>query len=126
MNGPLTPSGDDQAAQQPLDTEALTWVALLGRWIEFARSAVGLPDDDAGRRMRDSVPDVIMLQAVWFALQHLHELPADERALGCDRAEVLIDKHTAGLRDRWADGPMPDSMRELIDDAHEQLRAVST
>ncbi|MFW6059194.1 MAG: hypothetical protein ACODAQ_03380 [Phycisphaeraceae bacterium] len=112
---------DENDQTRPLHPEQLTWAVLLGQWVEFAKRAVGLPQDDAGRRMRDSVPDVIMLQAVWFALQHLEELDAEERALGLDRAEVLIEKHTATLRKRWQNVEMPSELHKLIDDAHAQL-----
>lgn len=107
------------------DPSAVTWAALLGRWVEFARSAVALPTDQVGRKIRDSVPDVIMLQAVWFALQHLDELPPDERALGLDRAALLIDKHAGALESRWSDGePMPEALRDIIHDARTQLDAM--
>jgi hypothetical protein len=110
----------------PLHPEQLTWAVLLGRWVSFARSAVALPADDAAaRKMRDSISDVIMLQAMWFTLNHVDELEPHERALGLDRAAVLIDQHAAALEQRWADDPMPDTMRELIDDARQQLQVVS-
>ena len=106
---------------QPLDSEKLTWAALLGRWVEFARSAVALPKDAAGERLRDSVADIIALQAVWFALQHLGELDADERALGLDRAAVLIDKHVAALRRRFGGESLPPQLQELVSDATREL-----
>lgn len=106
---------------EPLHPDTLTWAALLARWVEFARSAVALPDTAEGNALRDSVPDIIQLQAVWFALQHLDELDADQRALGLDRAEVLIEKHADALCRRWGES-LPDMVRELIDDAHAQLR----
>lgn len=115
---------DDQSTR-PLHPEQLTWAVLLGQWVEFAKRAVGLPEDEAGRRMRESVADVIMLQAVWFALQHLEELDREQRALGLDRAEVLIEKHTAALRERWDDADMPEEMRKLIDEVHEQLATAA-
>jgi hypothetical protein len=110
--------------EPPLPAEQLTWAALLGRWVEFARSALALPADEAGQRLRQSVPDLIMLQAVWFALQHLDDLQPAERALGLDRAQILVDKHTAALRERWAGTDMPIAMTELIRDAREQLARV--
>jgi len=100
----------------------VTWAALLGRWVEFARSAVGLPADEQGGRLRRSVPDMIMLQAVWFALRQMEDLPDDERRLGLDRAEILIDRHSAALRERW-NGVLPRQLRELIDDARAALAA---
>ncbi len=106
-----------------MDSDKLTWAVLLGRWVEFARSALALPDDDAGRRLRDSVPDIIALQAVWFALDHLDELDADERALGIDRAEILIEKHRQALISRFGDD-LPPQLAELIADAQSQLARV--
>lgn len=100
----------------PLHPERLTWAVMLGRWVAFARSAVALPTHGDAGRLRASVPDLIMLQAVWFALRHLDELPPDEQAVGRDRARVLIDRHGDALRQRWGDD-LPESMRELIDDA---------
>ena len=111
---------------EPLHSEQLTWSVLLARWVDFARSARALPDDAAGRRVHDSVGDIIMLQAVWFALQHLDELDAAERALGLDRAELLIEKHAGQVEARFADAPMPTALRELIDEARAQLRVASS
>lgn len=110
----------------PLDAGRLTWAVLLGRWTDFARSAVALPEDAAGRRLRASVADLIGLQAVWFALSQMHELPADamapaERALGLTRAGVLIDRHEAALRGRFAPDPLPEQAEELIADARAAL-----
>ena len=103
----------------------LTWAALLARWVEFARSSVALPAEGEGARLRASVADLIMLQAVWHALSELDSLSVDERRLGVDRAQVLIDRHAAALRDRWADRPMPAMVAELIDDARERLRQTA-
>ncbi|MCC6680649.1 MAG: hypothetical protein IT445_07075 [Phycisphaeraceae bacterium] len=104
--------------------DKLTWSVLLGRWVQFARSAAALPREGDGKKLRDSVADLIMLQAVWFALQHLPELDANQRALGLDRAGVLIEKHEQALRRRWEDSPMPESMQQLIDDARRQWSAA--
>ena len=101
--------------------ERVTWAVLLGGWIEFARSAVALPKEGAGRAMRESVSDIIGLQAVWFALQHLDELDPDERALGIDRAEVLIDGYVEAIETRWPAEPLPGELSALIDDARSAL-----
>ncbi|MFP4144890.1 MAG: hypothetical protein ACOCTI_04710 [Phycisphaeraceae bacterium] len=106
---------------EPLHPERLTWAALLGQWVEFARRAVGLPETDEGQRMRDSVPDVIMLQAVWCALREIGDLPPAERAIGLDRAGVLIERHSEALRQRWEGEAMPDALAELIGDAEAAL-----
>ncbi|MEM1027878.1 MAG: hypothetical protein AAGJ38_07320 [Planctomycetota bacterium] len=112
----------DDPEFEPLHPERLTWAVLLGRWVAFAKSAVALPDDAAGRRLRDAVPDLINLQAVWFALGHLDELEADQRALGLDKAEVLIDKHAHALARAWADEGLPAEIVELIQDAKTALQ----
>lgn len=103
----------------------LTWAVLLGRWIEFAQAAVALPNDDAGQRWRASVPDLIGLQAVWFALQHLDELDRPQQAVGLDRAAVLIEQHRANLEQRFG-ADLPPAVAELLQDAlsqHEQAEA---
>lgn len=115
-----TPSDDDR---QTLNTRSLTWTAVLGRWVDFARSAVALPDDATGQAMKASVPDIIMLQAVWFALQDLSELPADQRALGIDRAAVLIERHRSAIERRWRRDAWPGTLSELVRDV-EQLQAL--
>ena len=107
-----------------LEPDKLTWAVLLGRWVDFARGALALPADDTGRKMRDSVADIIMLQAVWFALGQLDELGQDERALGLDRAEVLIDKHAGALRRRWGGAGVPGTIGELVGDALTALRGA--
>lgn len=109
----------------PLHPERLTWAVLLGRWVDFARSALALPEDDPGRRLREAVPDIIMLQAVWFALANLSKLDAAERALGLDRAQVLIDKHANALEEIWRGQTMPAALRELIADARREHRRAS-
>jgi len=102
----------------------LTWAALLGRWVAFARSAVALPDDQAGRAMRAAVPDIIALQAVTMALNDSEDLPADQRALGLDRAHVLIDKHTRQLHTLFDGRELHPMLQELIEDAQAAARQV--
>ena len=36
---------------EPLEPKKLTWAALLGRWMAFAKSAVALPTDEAAERL---------------------------------------------------------------------------
>jgi hypothetical protein len=109
----------------PLHPERLTWAALLGRWVDFARGALALPEDDRGKRLRRSVADIIMLQAVWFALANLGELDAAERSLGLDRAAVLIEKHSRNLTAIWRGVAMPKTLREVIREAREEWRKAS-
>lgn len=116
--------GSHDNTRPTLDAEGVTWAVLLGRWTDFARTAVVLPDDAAGRRLRESVADLIGLQAVWFALSNLGTLPADERSLGLTRAGVLIDRHEAALRRRFEPEGLPDLAEELIADARAALSAA--
>ena len=118
-NGVVVDQVDADNAGKGLPVEQITWSVLLAHWVDFARSAVALPTDEDGNRLRDSVPDLIMLQALWFALQHLDDLDNDEIALGLDRAEYLMTKHVALLRGRWE--TMPPMMVELIEDLRSRL-----
>lgn len=102
--------------------EALTWAMLLARWTEFARSAVALPKTGPGGLWRESVADVIGLQAITLALKDLdeHELD-DSRALAIDTASVGIDQHAKNLAKTWAADPWPDELHELLEDARRAL-----
>ena len=120
----MTCEPQDQLNPQPddhLQLQGLVWTVLLGRWIDFAKSAVVLPDDPSSRRLRKSVPDLIMLQAVWYALKNLEELDIPERDLGLDRAQVLIDKHAQLLEDCWPAAELPRQVREIILDTRAAL-----
>ena len=107
---------------EPLHPEKLTWSVLLGRWVQFAQSAVAWPSEGEGERWRRSVPDIIQLQAVWFALGELADLPREQQSLGLDRAEVMIDRHATAIEGRWAGQPLPEGLDELIADARSALK----
>ena len=100
-----------------LRPEILTWTALLARWVDFAKASLALPADDEGDRWRAAVPAVINLQAVTFALRDLDRLPADERSLGRDKAELLIRENAGELARIWRGAMMPQLLGELADDA---------
>jgi hypothetical protein len=100
-----------------LRPHVLTWTALLGKWVEFARASVALPRDAEGDAWRGSVAAIINLQAVTFALGEVAELAADERALALDKAAILIDRSTADLKARWVMQGLPEMVEELIADA---------
>lgn len=102
----------------------LTWAALLGRWVEFARSAVALPDDAEGRAWKKVIPDVIGLQAVTMALRDADQLDADERALAVDRSRLLIERHTRQLHEAFGPGELHEQLVELITDAWSAVKAV--
>jgi hypothetical protein len=102
----------------------LTWAVLLGRWTDFARAAVALPRDADGNRWRASVAPVIGLQAVTFALGDLDRLEPSERALGLDRAEMLIRRHARELHEHWRGLPMHEELTRLIGDARAALASA--
>ncbi|QDU72345.1 hypothetical protein [Mucisphaera calidilacus] len=107
--------------EAPLPVRNLTWTALLAQWVEFAQAAVALPDNDEGSRWRRATPDLISLQAIWFALQHLHELPPEQQALGRDRAAVQIASSTRNLNQLWSPEPLPENVASLVEDAQSAL-----
>ncbi|MEM6551879.1 MAG: hypothetical protein AAF750_07105 [Planctomycetota bacterium] len=108
---------DESGTFEPLHPEVLTWAALLGRWVEFAEASVALPTEGEPGLLKASVVDVITLQAVCCALGELGELGLEERALGRDRAGVLVERHAGVLRRRWSGAAMPEALVELVEEA---------
>lgn len=104
---------------------------LLSHWVSLAQSAAawsnGVHGGKDGEKAQASVPDLIVLQAVWFSLSRLSEWcdPA-ERSLGLDRAAWLIENHRTHLQRIWSDQAMPDGIRELIDDAQGMWRQAKS
>lgn len=105
--------------------DAGTWAALLARWTAFARASVALPRDGDGERWRRSVAPSIGLQAVSCALNEVAGLAFSERAVGVDRAGVLIRRHAAELHEAWSGVALPTALMELIDDARRSHEAAS-
>jgi hypothetical protein len=103
---------------------SLTWAALLGRWVQFAQSALALPDDAAGQRWKQAVPDIIGLQALAMALAEADGLPLAERQLAVDRTSVLLDRHKSRLDSIFGSEPLHPSLRELVGDASEALQRL--
>lgn len=127
LDQPISPENQPKAplSDDPLRTAELTWTALIGYWATFAKATLSLPDDVAGDAMRRSVPDIIMLQAVYMALSNLQELDPAEQALGLDRAAVLIDRHTLRLKTAWQSQEPPEMVTELIDDVKRMWQSVA-
>ncbi len=109
-----------------LRPHALTWTALLGKWVEFAQASLALPRDAEGDAWRASVPAIINLQAVTFALSEVGELPEDERALAMDKAEILVDRSARELGAIWRNSALPAMLIELIGDAQTALASRRT
>lgn len=113
------------AEHEPLQPDRLTWAVLLARWTDFARSAVALSEEGQPGLVRQSVTDIITLQAVWFSLGQMEELDQTEQAIGVDRAGVLITRHTSSIQARFGDHPLPEDLQSLLDDvatAYERQR----
>ena len=111
-------------ATDPENPQVLTWAALIGRWMDFARSAVALPETGEGGRWRSAVPSVIALQALVHALGEADAVSPDERALALDKGELLVREHAGALNVAWRSEPLPEQLVSLIDDAREALRIV--
>lgn len=107
-------------------SQNLSWPLLLAKWTEYAKAAVALPTTDEGKRDRDSVPAVIALQAICFALSEIHRLPTDERLLGIERAEYIVRERSAELDRIWRGHPMPEAMLDLLTDARHAIQHAST
>ena len=106
---------------ESLNSRKLTWAALLTRWIQFARSAVALPDNVEGQAWRNSISDIIGLQALCMALNETHELDPNERALGLDRAQILLERHIHALQKAFGTTNLHPMLMELIADAHKAI-----
>ena len=103
--------------------QVLTWATLLASWADFAKSALAMPRDGEGGLLRQAVPSLIGLQALTHALAELGRLPQDERAVGLDRAEVLIGRYGADLALIWRRKP-PAAVNEFVEDARLALAAA--
>ncbi len=101
-----------------LRPEVLSWTALLGRWIDYARASLALPADDEGSRWKESVTAIINLQAATFALGELAQLVSKDQPLAVDRADVLIGDAHSQLDAIWGDADWPPSLQEIVEAAH--------
>ncbi len=115
MNTNHNPNKLKQAA------DIVTWSVLLGKWTSFAQSALALPDNEHGGRLRASVAPIIGLQALCFALGECAALPIGERLLGIDRAGVGIRGFARDLDLIWRAEQMPADLLQLLDDAGRAL-----
>lgn len=114
----------EQTPPEPLHPEQLTWAILLAQWVDLAKSASTLGPDSQSQAIRNLVPDIIMLQAVWYALTDLSKLEMTEQKLGCLRALWLIERHEAVIRNTWPDDELPALLQELIADAKTAYEAA--
>lgn len=100
------------------DTDrVLTWAALLGKWTDFAKAAVALPQEGEGGRWRDAVAPIITLQAVTHALGELDAIDPGERPAALDRAEIACREASGRLNEIWRGEALPEQVGELIEDS---------
>ncbi len=94
--------------QHPTDPDALTWAALLARWMDLAKASrvwEGRGFDPG------TAAAVITCEAVAMAMPHLRGLPVGERGYALDQAAVLLDARRADLDDRF------DTLPDFLEDA---------
>ena len=98
-----------------------TWSALLGHWMALVKAGEGLvraaPDDLDAARWRASIPEVVTLQAITFALGELARLPEADRPLARDRADLGVTSAASTLDQVWRGVEMPESVLEIAADA---------
>lgn len=104
-----------------LRPDVLTWTGLLGKCVEFAQASLALPQDAEGERWRASVPSIVALQAVTFALHDLSALPVEEHAVARDRAAILVRDHVGQLEAIWGDTPMGETLLDVCTAARRAL-----
>lgn len=131
-DSPIDPSGTSgDGDPSGLDgvTELGTWAALLGHWTALVKAGEAVvratPEDRTAHRWRDSITELVTLQAVTFALGDLTRLPVADRALARDRADLAVTSAAAALDVVWRGEEMPGSILEVSDDARRAVeRAV--
>ncbi len=104
------------------DLPDMTWPGLLAKWTDFARASAAFPKTSEGDRWRASVPGIIALQAVTFALAEVDGLPAEERVVALARAEAVIDRQELALAALW--GELGGELALLVGDARAALDAA--
>lgn len=119
---PLTSDHDHNRRETPAGTpsDSVTWAGLLGSCVEFARSAITLPESGEAGKFRRSVPAIISLHAVAHALADLDRLTQDDIPLALDRADMLIEEAAGELLSIWGDD-VPEALAPFLIDAVEAL-----
>ena len=82
------------------------------------------PDDPDAHRWRDSITEIVTLQAVTFALGDLEALSEPDRALARDRADLAVTDSAASLDRRWKGVEMPLMLLEIAADARRAVEVA--
>ncbi|MAC18143.1 MAG: hypothetical protein CMJ23_00400 [Phycisphaerae bacterium] len=111
-----------------LPTGLITWTTLLSHWTSLVKASEGLvmasPDDPDAHRWRDSITEIVTLQAVTFALGDLEAMAEPDRALARDRADLAVTESAAGLDREWRGVEMPPMLLEIAADARRAVEAA--
>lgn len=75
------------------------------------------PRDADAHRWRDSIPEIVSLQAVTFALGDLAAIPQVDRPLARDRADLAVTESASSLDRIWKGEEMPGALLEVAADA---------
>jgi hypothetical protein len=109
-----------------LPTGLVTWATLLGHWTDLVKAGEGLKrsDDEDDRAWRASLPEVIRLQAITFALAELDRVEIPDRGLARDRATIGVEEASAQLDALWSGVSMPEALLEIASDAARAVEAA--
>ena len=114
-------TSEPTASGERLPTGLITWTTLLSHWTSLVKAGEGLvmaaPDDADAHRWRDSIPEIMTLQAITFALGDLESLSEPDRPLARDRADLAVTESSAALDRCWKGVEMPPMLLEIASDA---------
>ena len=109
-----------------LPTAVVTWTTLLARWTALVKAGEGLvlatPDEADAQRWRASIPEIVILQAVTFALGDLESLAGIDRSIARDRADLAVTESCGRLDGVWRGLEMPAGLLEVASDARRAVR----
>ena len=111
-----------------LTTSVVTWTTLLARWTALVKAGEGLvlaaPDDADAQRWRASIPEILTLQSVTFALGDLESLPVADRSIARDRADLAVTESSGRLDEIWRGLEMPSGLLEVASDARRTVQGA--
>lgn len=114
-------TGPDPSGGSPLDAGLMTWAALLARWTDLVHAGEGWrrlhPEDSDAERWRSSIPEIIALQSITFALAELERIPVADRSIARDRADLGVGHAAQRLDEIWRGIEMPEGLLEIAEDA---------
>lgn len=95
-------------------------------WFEFwaASTSAVIPSPSSSISARVSA-SAASSSSRYLSVRELDELHPAERALGLDRAGVLIDRHVSAIEAAWEGEVLPAALLDLIGEAREQWNRVA-